>query len=69
MAKKKVSQVNKEEEAKAIAFMEDLKAVEEKHGMRVVPMLQYTNQGIYPTLGRQVVDKVELKADPKPDAE
>ena len=69
MTKKTVGQVNKEAEAKdlleAQAFAEAIKAVEAEHGMRIVPMLEYSSQGMYPTLGRQRVDKVELKADPK----
>lgn len=65
MAKKTVGQVNKKEKELAIAFANDIKAVEEKHGMRIVPMIEYTNQGLYPTLGRQKVDKVELEADKK----
>lgn len=69
MAKKTVGQVNKKEEEKDIAeaqaFADAIKAVEEEHGMRIVPMIQYTNQGLYPTLARQRVDKVELKADEK----
>lgn len=69
MAKQKVSTVNKKQEEKdradAIAFADDLKAVEKKHGMRIIPLIEYTSQGLYPTLGRQRVDEVELKADKK----
>ena len=73
MTKKTVGQVNKEAEAKdlleAQAFAEAIKAVEAEHGMRIVPMLEYSSQGMYPTLGRQRVDNVELKADKKPEQE
>jgi len=65
MSKQKVSTVNKKEQAEVEAFADEMKAVEAKHGMRIVPMLQYTNQGVYPTLGHQRVDKVEIKADEK----
>lgn len=65
MAKKTVGQVNKKEQAEVEAFADEMKALEAKHGMRIVPMLQYTNQGVFATLGHQRVDKVELKADEK----
>lgn len=69
MPKQKVSTVNKKEAEKdhkeAVAFAEAIKAVEAEHGMRIVPMIEYTNQGLYPTLARQRVDKVEIKADKK----
>lgn len=69
MAKQKVAEVNAKEQEKDItdakAFAEDMKALEKKHGMRIVPMIEYTSQGIFATLGRQRVDEVELKADKK----
>ena len=63
-SKKTEAQLLKDQEA-AKAFAEDLKAVEAKHGMRVIPMLEYSHQGVFATLGHQRVDKVELNADKK----
>jgi len=65
MAKQKVTTVNKKEQAEVQAFADEMKALEAKHGMRIVPMLEYTNQGIFATLGHQRVDTVEIEADKK----
>lgn len=67
--KQKVSVANKKVDeqdlAEAKAFMEAIKAVEEEHSMRIVPMIDYSSQGIFATLGRQRVDKIVLEADKK----
>lgn len=65
MAKTTAGQIDKKERELAQAFVDDIKAVEEKHGMRIIPMIEYASNGLFPTLGRQKVDKVELKADKK----
>lgn len=69
MAKQKVSEVNKKEEEALQAFIDAIKAVEMEHGYQVIPMLQYTDQGLYPTVGtRKIkVEKVVLEADKKED--
>jgi hypothetical protein len=62
MTKKKVSEVNKAEDTKLQAFIDAIKALEEEHGYQVVPMIQYTDQGLYPTVGtRKTPEKKETK--------
>jgi hypothetical protein len=65
MVKKTQTQVNKEAdktlEAARLAFTVDMKALEAKHGMKIIPMLEYHAQGLYPTLGLQETPKEEKK--------
>ena len=65
MASKNTELKQEQDKKKAQAFADAIKAVEAEHGMRIVPMIEYTNQGLYPTLARQIIDKVEIKADKK----
>lgn len=63
MAKKTQGQVDKKARAEVIAFVEDVKEVEKKHGIRIVALMEYTSQGLMATLGHQRFDVVELRAD------
>ena len=65
MPKKTVGQINKKAQAEVMAFVEDVKEVEKKHGIRIVALMEYTSQGLMATLGHQRFDAVELKADEK----
>jgi len=60
MSKKRVSQVNKEEEAKRKAFWEDIKELEAKHSMQLGCFLNYSAQGIIPVLGAKLVEKKDV---------
>lgn len=65
MAKKTVGQVNKKAEEEVKAFVEEVKAVERKHGIRIVALMDYTSAGLMATLGHQRFDVVEIEADKK----
>lgn len=67
MSKKRVSQVNKEDEARRKAFWEAIVAVEKEHGRQIRPMLNFSPQGIIPYL-QDVEHKVEdNKSEDKSD--
>jgi hypothetical protein len=63
MSKKRVSQVNKEEDAKRKAFWEAIQALEKEHSMQLGCFLQYSAQGILPVLGAKLVEKVTKEQD------
>ena len=60
MSKKRVSQVNKEEDAKRTAFWEAIQALEKEHGMQLGCFLNYSAQGIVPVLGAKLVENKEV---------
>ena len=62
MAKKTVGKVNKEQDEKLQAFIDAIKAVETEHGYQVVPMIQYTDQGLYPTVGTRKTPDAKTEA-------
>ena len=60
--KKKISkQLTKEQDEKRKAFWEDVKEVQDKHGMRLVALLDYSQLGVVPVLGA-VENKKEEKS-------
>ena len=73
MAKKKVSQVNKEEEAKQKEFIDKYDALTKELGYKLVAMQAPVNNGKFfgteAVLGLSKIEEIEIKADPKPDAE
>jgi len=59
----KNTELRQEQEAKRKhAFAEAIQAVEKEHKMKLIPMIEYTSQGLYPSLGvqeiKETVDKV-----------
>lgn len=68
MVKKTQTQVKKDAEKKQeearLAFTVDMKQLEKKHGMKIIPMIEYHAQGLYPTLGLQDLPK-EVKKEAK----
>jgi len=62
MAKKTQGQIEKKETERKHAFAEAIQAVEKEHKLKLIPMIEYTSQGLYPSLGvqeiKQAVDKV-----------
>ena len=62
MANKTKEELNQERETQQRKkFIEEIEEVQKKHGYRVVAMLNFSQSGVYPTLG---VDKVK-KEDKK----
>ena len=56
----KNTEIKQEKEIKAReAFQADLLAVEKKHGLKLIPMINYSNQGLYPSLGVQEIKPEE----------
>ena len=57
MANKTKEELNQERETQQRKkFIEEIEEVQKKHGYRVVAMLNFSQNGVYPTLG---VDKVK----------
>ena len=63
----KNTELRQEQEAKKKterkhAFAEAIQAVEKEHKLKLIPMIEYTSQGLYPSLGvqeiKEAVDKV-----------
>jgi len=59
MANKTKEELNQEiETQQRKKFIEEIEKVQKKHGYQVVAMLNFSQSGVYPTLG---VDKVKEK--------
>jgi len=55
MAKKTQGQIEKKEVERKHAFAEAIQAVEKEHKLKLIPMIEYTSQGLYPSLGVQEI--------------
>jgi len=62
MASKNTELKQEKELEKKKAFAEAIQAVEKEHKLKLIPMIEYTSQGLYPSLGvqeiKEAVDKV-----------
>ena len=58
-SKKEELQQEKDKKAQE-AFVAEINAVEMKHRLKFIAMLEYHSQGLVPVLGLQKVDKVNL---------
>jgi len=62
MASKNTELRQEQEAKKKHAFAEAIQAVEKEHKLKLIPMIEYTSQGLYPSLGvqeiKETVDKV-----------
>ena len=62
MASKNTELRQEQEASKKHTFAEAIQAVEKEHKMKLIPMIEYTSQGLYPSLGvqeiKEAVDKV-----------
>jgi len=58
MPKKTQGQVKKKEVERKQAFAEAIQAVEKEHKMKLIPMIEYSSQGLYPSLGVQEIKEV-----------
>ena len=56
MASKNTELRREQAEKKKKAFAEAIQAVEKEHKMKLIPMIEYTAQGLYPSLGVQEVE-------------
>ena len=61
MPKKTQSDVEKKEQADRKAFIEAVEKLQDEHGYRVVAMLNFSQSGVYPTLGVDKMTKEDKK--------
>lgn len=61
MPKKTQGQVEKKEVERKQAFAAAIQAVEKEHKLKLIPMIEYSNQGLYPSLGVQEIKEVVNK--------
>ena len=68
MSKKTKEELTKEVETKQRqAFVKAVQAVEEKHGYRVVAALNFSQSGVFPTLGVEKTQVEPEKVTPEKD--
>ena len=59
MAKEKQELKNEVEKQQRQRFVEAVQEVENQHGYKVIAMLNFSQSGVYPTIGVQKVEKPE----------
>ena len=57
MASKNTELKQEKELEKKKAFAEAIQAVEKEHRLKLIPMIEYTSQGLYPSLGVQEIQE------------
>jgi len=61
MASKNTELRQEQEAKKKKALAEAIQAVEKEHKLQLIPMIEYSSQGLYPSLGVQEIKAVVEK--------